>query len=107
MKRFAEHKKDSADPESPYKGLKLYFDYRINESVKKKPAVHRFYLLDGEGGTKTELPERMEQESFFLVDAGNIFKRVEIEDDEGRMFMVAADGMGETGFNSPLLLPPV
>ena len=94
MKRFAEHKKDSAHPDSPYQGLKLYFEYRINESGKgKKDKVHRFYLLDGQSVTKTELLERMEQESLFLVDAGNIFQRVEVDDSEGRVFMVAADGM--------------
>ena len=94
MKRFAEHKKDSAHPDSPYQGLKLYFEYRINESGKgKKDKVHRFYLLDGQSVTKTELLERMEQESLFLVDAGNIFQRVEVDDVEGRVFMVAADGM--------------
>ena len=94
MKRFAEHKKDSAHPDSPYQGLKLYFEYRINESGKgKKDKVHKFYLLDGQSVTKTELLERMEQESLFLVDAGNIFQRVEVDDGEGRVFMVAADGM--------------
>ena len=94
MKRFAEHKKDSAHPDSPYQGLKLYFEYRINESGKgKKDKVHKFYLLDGQSVTKTELLERMEQESLFLVDAGNIFQRVEVDDGEGRVFMVAADGI--------------
>jgi hypothetical protein len=34
----------------------------------------------------------MEQESLFLIDAGNIFRQVEVEDDDGKLFMVAADG---------------
>jgi len=47
MERFAEHCDDSATPESPYLGVKLYFEYRINEGRKrKKDKVHRFYLLD-------------------------------------------------------------
>jgi hypothetical protein len=59
----------------------------------KKGKVYRFYLFDGESVSQTELLERMEQESLFLVDAGNIFRRVEVTDDEGRLFMVAADGL--------------
>jgi hypothetical protein len=35
MKRFAEHKENSADPD-PYQGLKLYMEYRSNEVGKGK-----------------------------------------------------------------------
>lgn len=55
--------------------------------------MYRFYLLNREAITRIEQLERMEQESLFLIDAGNIFRRVEVEDDEGRLFMVVADGM--------------
>jgi len=92
--RFAENKKDSTDPDSPYLGLKLYFEYRLNEDRKgKKSKVYRFYLLDGEGVSQTELMERMEQEAMFLVDAGNLFRRVEVADDQGKEFLVAANGI--------------
>jgi hypothetical protein len=36
----------------------------------------------------------MEQESPFLIDVGNIFRRVEVEDDQGRLFIMVEDGMG-------------
>jgi len=73
--QFAENKEDSAHPESPYKGLKLYFEYRLNEDRKvNMDKVYRFYLLDGESVSQTELMERMEQEAMFLVYAGNIFR---------------------------------
>lgn len=92
--RFSENKKDSADPDSPYLGMKLYFEYRLHEDRKgKKGKIYRFYLLDGEGVSQTELLERMEQESLFLIDSGNIFRRVEVTDDEGRLFTVAAEGL--------------
>jgi hypothetical protein len=35
----------------------------------------------------------MEQEALFLIDAGNIFRRVEVKDAEGWVFKVAADGI--------------
>lgn len=94
IERFVEHPDDSTDNHSPYQGIKLYFEYRVNDAGRReKDKIHRFYLLDGESVTKTELLERMEQESLFLVDAGNLFRRTEVEDDEGMVFMVAADGM--------------
>ena len=45
----------------------LYLEYLINEMVGKgkHPVVNRFYLLDGEAASQTELLERMEQESLF------------------------------------------
>lgn len=92
--RFAEHKEDSALPDSNYQGLKLYFEYRLNEDRKgKKGKVYRFHLMDGESVSQTVLLERLEKEALFLIDAGHIFRRVEVEDGDGRTFMVAADGM--------------
>lgn len=84
----------AADDGSPFKGLILYFDYRLNNFGKgRKDKVHRFYLLDGEAISQTELLERMEQEALFLLDAGLIFKQVEIEDEQKRLFWVAEDGL--------------
>lgn len=95
MDRLAVHTTMSADPASPYQGLKLYFEYRIIERVGKgkHPVVHRFYLLDGENVTRTELLERMEQEALFLQDTGVAVERVAVEDEDGRVFWVAADGV--------------
>ena len=85
---------DAADDGSPYAGLILYFDYRLNTFGKgKKDKVHRFYLLDGEAISQTELLERMQQETLFLLDAGLVFRQVEIEDERGRLFWVAEDGL--------------
>jgi|GEM_PF-5429872 hypothetical protein len=91
IERLAEHIHGSADHRSPYQGVKLYFEYRINDRKGKNGKTFRFYLLDGDAVSRTELLERMEQETMFLVDAGNIFKRVEIEDGEGTVFKVVAD----------------
>jgi GTP cyclohydrolase II len=91
IERLAEHIHGFADHRSPYQGIKLYFEYRINDRKGKKVKTYRFYLLDGDAVTRTELLERMEQETMFLVDAGNIFERVEVEDEEGTVFRVVAD----------------
>jgi hypothetical protein len=94
MERFNTVIGDSADPDSPYEGLILYFTYRLNDARKrKKDKAYRFYLLDGEAISRTELLERMEQEALFLVDAGLVFKQAEVEDGEGGVFGLAAGGM--------------
>jgi hypothetical protein len=83
----------STDEGSTYEGLLLYFDYRLNERGKgSKEKIYRFYLLDGEATSQTELLERMESEVLFLMDAGLIFTQVEIEERQGRLFWVAEDG---------------
>lgn len=92
--KFAENKEGSAHPDSPYQGLKLYFEYRLKGTGNgKNDEVHRCYLLDGKSVSHTVLLERMEQEALFLIDAGNIFRRVEVVDDKGWVFKVAADGL--------------
>ncbi len=84
---------DSESNRSPYTGLILYFDYRFNAIGKSvKDNIHRFYLLDGEDTSQSELLERMEQETLFLLDAGLIYKQVEVEDEQGRLFWVCEDG---------------
>ena len=85
----------SDDDGSPYQGLLLYFDYQHNDysGKGKKDKVHRLYLLDGGLTTQTDLLERMEQETLFLLDAGLIFKQVEVEDEWGRLFWVCEGGL--------------
>jgi hypothetical protein len=91
--KIVENKEGSAHPDSPYQGLKLYFEYWLNESRKgKKDKVHRCYLLDGKPVSQTVLLERMEQAALFLTDTGNIFRRVEVVDEQGRLFWVCEDG---------------
>ena len=92
--RFDKITSDVADDGSPYEGLILYFDYRLNAIGKGgKGNIHRFYLLDGNATSQTDLLERMEQEALFLLDAGLIVKQVEVEDERGRLFWVAEDGI--------------
>lgn len=84
---------DSADGGSPYAGLILYFSYRLNNTGRRsKDKIYRFYLLEGEATSQTELLERMDQESLLLLDAGLIFMQVEVENEQGRLFWVCEDG---------------
>lgn len=62
-------------PDNAFKGLKLYIEYRNNETIgyTKEPEYKRFYLLDGESFTETDILERLSQEIYLLMEAGATF----------------------------------
>lgn len=78
--RFAEINKKFPIDSSPFRGLKLFFEYSLNEiKLFKKENVYRFYIFDGQDVGQSEVLERMEQELMFLRDAGVELLQAEVD----------------------------
>ncbi len=82
-----------SDPDHPYLGLKLYAEYRSNETNSEQE-VNRCYILDGKPFNKRILLERLADELLLLMRAGAEFDSTFYKDDDGKEYeVVEMDGM--------------
>lgn len=85
--RFVQINKEFPVDSQPFKGLKLYFEFRLNNiKVGKREELYKFYIFDGEDVSQSEVQERIEQELMFLVDAGVELLQTAV-DDESKSFL--------------------
>ena len=62
---------------SPFRGLKLYFLYKLGGD--RKGETYRFDIFDGQDVSLSEIEERMERETMFLGDAGVDIEQIKDE----------------------------